>query len=204
MHPCLIIDCDTPIFKKKINKGLWFWPQGAVRDDSAPSLIGSGRRRRPTGRWSSALTPTSWETAGTGCMRTGTTGLAMETQLHCRSAGVEFPRAEWMHTCTCGPGRETMFTSSKAGLENIKLHSGLHSTFYDISLVVCEGDCCFSTQALGSGGMTARMTRFSGRTQKVTAIRGRSPTDSQGWSVRLTQPFMTGGTPTSTSFETAL
>lgn len=37
-----------------------------------------------------------------------------------------------------------MFTSSKAGLENIEVHSGSHSTFYDISLVICEGNCCFS------------------------------------------------------------
>lgn len=65
------------------------------------------------GRWSSALTPISWETAGTGCMRTETTEHATEIQSHCRPAGMDSPGRVWMPTCTCGRGKKTLFISSK-------------------------------------------------------------------------------------------
>lgn len=65
------------------------------------------------GRWSSALTPISWETAGTGCMRIEITEHVMVIQLRFRSAGVEFLRTEWMHMCMCGLEEEMPFTSLK-------------------------------------------------------------------------------------------
>lgn len=95
------------------------WTQGAVKVDSTQYSIGSERRRRPTGRWSSALTPISWEMAGTGCMRTEITEHALEIQLRCRLAGVEFPWREWMRMCMCGPEKEMLFTSSKVGLKKV-------------------------------------------------------------------------------------
>lgn len=46
-------------------------------------------------------------------MKTEITEHALETQLHCRLAGVEFLLMEWMHMCMCGPEKEMQFTSSK-------------------------------------------------------------------------------------------
>lgn len=93
--------------------GAYVCLQEAVKADSAQYLIGSERRRHPMGRWWSGLTPISWETAGTGYMRTETTERAMEIQWHCRLAGVDSPWMEWMRTCMSGPGKETCCISLK-------------------------------------------------------------------------------------------
>lgn len=64
--------------------------------------------------------------AGTGCMRTKITEHATETQLHCRSAGVGFPRMEWMHMCMCGQEKEMLCTSLKVVLKICKDIKILH------------------------------------------------------------------------------